>query len=74
MRKYRDKKVQKSAANALERGDGDLSSKDRGFGGRKLPNREEALGRTDNANIKIRKADQVSASFAIRARQAKHKL
>ena len=73
MSKYRDKKVQKDATNALDSDDGDLSSKDKGFGGRKLPNREEAIGRTDNANIKIRKADQVSASFAIRARQAKDK-
>ena len=74
MSKYRDKKVQKGAADALERDESDLSSKIKGFGGRKLPNREEAIGRTDNVNIKIRKADQVSASFAIRARQAKDKL
>ena len=73
MSKFRNKKVQKGAADAFERGESDLSYKDRGFGGRKLPNREEAIGRTDKANIKIRKADQVSASFAMRARQAKNK-
>ena len=68
MSKYRDKWIQKGAAWGLERGEIDLYSKDTGFDGRKLPNREEAIGRMDNANIKIHRTDQVSASFAMRAR------
>ena len=72
MSKYRNKQVKKGAADAIGTVESDLSSKDKGFGRHKLPNREEAVARTDNANIKIRKADQVSASFAIRARHAKN--
>ncbi len=71
MSKYRDKRVQKGAVGAMGINESDLPSKDKGFVGLKLPTRDEAVGRTDNANIKIRKADQVSASFAIRARRAK---
>ena len=73
MSKYRDKKIQKGSTGTMETGKSALSSKANGFISRKLPTREEALGRTDNANIRIRKADQVSASFALRARRAKDK-
>ena len=48
-----------------------LPPKDKGFVGRKLPTRDEAVGGTDNGNIKIRNADKVSPSFAMRARRVK---
>lgn len=73
MSKYRDKQVKKAGINTISRVESDLSSKAKSFVGRKLPTHEEAVGRTDNANIKTRKADQVSASFALRARRAKDK-
>ena len=68
MSKYRDKKVLKNAVGTREC---DFPPKAKGVSGRKLPTHEEAVRRTDNTNIKIRKVDQVSASFAMRARRAK---
>ena len=72
MSKYQDKKA-KGGAGLVGMGRSDLSPNGTGIVTRKLPTSEEALKRTDGANIKIRKADQVSASFALRARQAKDK-
>ena len=66
--KYRDKK---GAAGAMGINESDLPSKAKGFVGRKLTTRDQAVARTDNGNIKIRKADKVSASFAMRARRVK---
>ena len=58
-------------AGAMQINESDLPLKAKGFVGRKLPTRDEAGGRPDNGNIKIRDADKVSASFAIRARRVK---
>ena len=66
--KYRDKI---GAAGAMRINESDLPPKTKGFIGRKLPIRDEAVGRTDNGNIKIRNADKVSASFAKKARRVK---
>ena len=72
MSKYWDKKA-KGGAGIVGMGRSVLSPKGTGVVTRKLPTSEEALKRTDGANIKIRKSDQVTASFAMRARQAKEK-
>ena len=53
-------------------GRSDLSPKGTGIVTRKLPTSEEALKRTDGVNIKIQKSDQVTTSFAMRARLAKN--
>ena len=71
MSKYRDKKA-KGGAGVVGMGRSDLSPKGTGVVTRKLPTSEEALKRTDGANIKIRKSDQVTTSFAMRARLAKN--
>ena len=71
MSKYQDKKA-KGGAGLVGMGRSELSPNGTtGIVTRKLPTSEEALKRTDGANIKIRKSDQVTASFAMRARQAK---
>ena len=72
MSKYWDKKA-KGGAGIVGMGRSVLSPKGTGVVTRKLPTSEEALQRTDGANIEIRKSDQVTASFAMRARQAKEK-
>jgi len=71
MSKYRDKKA-KGDAGLVGMGRSDLSPKGTGIVTRKLPTSEEALKRTDGVNIKIQKSDQVTTSFAMRARLAKN--
>lgn len=71
MSKYRDKKA-KGGAGLVGMGRSDLSPKGTGIVTRKLPTSEEALKRTDGVNIKIQKSDQVTTSFAMRARLAKN--
>ena len=71
MSKYRDKKA-KGGAGLMGMGRSDLSPKGTGIVTRKLPTSEEALKRTDGVNIKIQKSDQVTTSFAMRARLAKN--
>ena len=67
--KYRGKSFKKLPPTPLRELKAIFSPKPKGFVSRKLPTSKEAVGRTDNANIKIRKADQVSASFSMRARR-----
>lgn len=64
-------KRKQGGAGAIGMGRSDLSNKGTGVISRKLPTVDEALRNRERESKKIRKADILSSSFALRARNAK---
>lgn len=64
-------KRKQGGAGTFGMGRSDLSNKGTGVMSRKLPTVDEALHNRERASKKIRKADILSSSFKLRARNAK---
>ena len=64
-------KRKKGGPGSIGMGRSDLSSTGTGVISKKLPTVEEALRNREKAAKKVRKADVLSSSFSLRARNAK---